>query len=56
MSIEKKRLEFGIKKCEMQIMDLEIKIQEKLEDIERNEEHILLQKKKIAELMEELKQ
>lgn len=52
--LDKKKLEVRIKKAEAAMADLELRIQERLEDIKRMEEHIQLQKDSINECKREL--
>ena len=52
--LEKKKQEVKVKKAEAAIAELECKIQERLEDINRMEEHIKLQKDILNEIENEL--
>ena len=53
--IEKKKLEVQLKRIDATIAELELKIDERKEDIKRIEEHIVLQKQLENEIKEKLK-
>ena len=53
--IEKKKLEVQLKRIDATIAELELKIDERKEDIKRIEEHIELQRKLEQEIKEKLK-
>lgn len=53
-NLARKRKEFDLKRVETARMELELKIEESLENIERLKNHIKVQDAKIAELEEEL--
>jgi len=52
--LEKKKLEVQLKRIDVTIAELELKIDERKEDIKRIEEHILLQKIQEKETKEKL--
>ena len=56
MSLEEKRKELQLKKIDTAIAELEYKIEERLEDIKRIEDHILLQKEQEEKTKLELKE
>lgn len=56
MSLEQKKLEVQLKRIEATIAELELKIDERKEDIKRIEEHIVLQKELEIEVKEKLNQ
>ena len=53
-TLKKKELEMRVKKAEAAIAELEFKIEEKLNDIKRMEDHIGLQKELVESSKEEL--
>lgn len=53
--LEKKKLEVQLKRIDATIAELELKIDERKEDIKRIEEHIVLQRKLETEATEKLK-
>lgn len=53
--IDKKKYELQFKKADTAIAELEYKIAERLEDIERMKDHIKLQKELMGEIQEKLK-
>jgi len=54
MSLERKKKEMELRRVETARMELELKIDERLEEIERLKEHIKIQKQKEDDLTEEL--
>jgi len=56
MGLEEKKKKLQIKKIDTAIAELEYKIEERLEDIKRMEEHIILQRKLEEEVKQELKE
>lgn len=54
-SLEKKKLEVQLKRIDATIAELELKIDERKEDIKRIEDHIELQRKQETEINEKLK-
>jgi len=55
-NLEKKKLEVQLKRIDATIAELELKIDERNEDIKRIEEHIALQRKLEIETKEKLNQ
>ena len=55
MSLERKKLELNLMKCQTARMELEYKIEERKADIQRIEDHIALQDVQEAKLKQELK-
>jgi len=53
--LEKKKLEVQLKRIDATIAELELKIDERKEDIKRIEEHIVLQKEQEKEVKQKLK-
>lgn len=56
MKLEKKRIELELMRVKTARMDLEFKIEERLEDIERMQGHIKVQENKELELSDKLKE
>jgi len=56
MNIEKKKKMLAIKKAEAAKFELELKVDERMEDIKRIEDHIKLQDEIIEKLSNELKE
>lgn len=54
MSLEKKRKELELARVEIARRELEFKIEERLDEIERLKQHIDIQKKREQELKQEL--
>lgn len=54
MSLEKKKKEMELRRVEVARMELELKIEERLEEINRLKEHINVQLEKEKQLKEEL--
>ena len=54
-AIDKKKLEVQLKRIDATIAELELKIDERKEDIKRIEDHIVLQKQLELEIKEKLK-
>jgi len=55
MSLEHKKIELNLMKCQTARMELEYKIEERKADIERIKDHIKLQDAQEAKLKQELK-
>lgn len=55
MSLEKMKKEVELKKIEAAVAELEYKIEERKEDMQRMQEHIDLQIKRKQEIIQELK-
>lgn len=55
MSIEKMKKELELKKVEIAKEELELRIEERMEDVRRMQEHIKVQEQKAQELRDELK-
>lgn len=55
MSLEKKKIQVELMRVQAAKAELELKIDERLEEIKRLEEHIKIQSNKIIELEEKLK-
>ena len=56
MSLERKKIQLNLMKTQTARMELEYKIEERKADIERIEEHIVLQEVREKELKQELKE
>lgn len=54
MSIERKKMELELMRVKTAKMDLEVKIEERLEEIEKMKMHIEIQEKRVIELTEQL--
>lgn len=54
MSLEKKKLQLELMRVQTAKLDLELKIDERKEEIKRLEEHIAIQAKREIELKQEL--
>ena len=52
--LERKKLEFRLKKVDAAVAELEYKIEERLEDIKRMQDHIELQKEEETKIKKEL--
>lgn len=55
MSLEKKKKEMELRRVEVARMELELKIEERLEEINRLKEHINVQLEKEKQLNEEIR-
>jgi hypothetical protein len=54
MSLERKKIELNLMKCQTARMELEYKVEERKADIQRIKEHIVLQDAQEAKLKQEL--
>jgi hypothetical protein len=55
MSLEKKKMQVELMRVQAGKAELELKIEERLDEIERLKEHIKIQEKKESELQDKLK-